>query len=129
MDRPALGMLLLRLFAGLSLALAHGLGKVPPSAGFIEGVGSMGFPMPVVFAWGSGLAEFAGGILLALGLFTRPAAALIVANMAVAVVIRHAGDPYGNRELAMLFGVIALMFLLTGPGRYSVDARLGARDG
>lgn len=123
MDRPALGMLLLRLVAGLSLALAHGLGKVPPSAKFIEGVASMGFPLPTVFAWGSGIAELGGGVLLALGLFTRPAAALIVANMAVAVVIRHAGDPFGNRELALLYGAIALLFLLTGPGRYSVDER------
>jgi uncharacterized membrane protein YphA (DoxX/SURF4 family) len=43
--------------------------------------------------------------------------------MAVAVVIRHAGDPFGNRELALLYGVIALLFLLAGPGRYSVDER------
>jgi putative oxidoreductase len=36
------GRLLLRLFAGLSLAFAHGIGKLPPSQRFVEGVGRMG---------------------------------------------------------------------------------------
>jgi putative oxidoreductase len=122
-DRPALGLLILRVVAGLSLSLAHGMGKLPVSDKFIEGVGGMGFPVPVVFAWAAALSESVGGILLALGWFTRPAAAMIVATMTTAVVLRHAGDPFGNRELPLLFGTVALMFLLAGPGRYSVDER------
>jgi len=122
-DRPALGFLILRVVAGLSLSLAHGMGKLPVSDKFVEGVGAMGFPVPVVFAWAAALSESVGGILLALGWFTRPAAAMIVATMTTAVVLRHAGDPFGNREPAILFGAIALMFLLAGPGRYSVDER------
>jgi putative oxidoreductase len=123
-DRPALGLLILRVVAGLSLSLAHGMGKLPVSDTFIEGVGSMGFPVPVVFAWAAALAESVGGLLLALGWFTRPAAAMIVATMTTAVVLRHAGDPFGNRELPLLFGTIALMFLLVGAGRYSIDERM-----
>jgi putative oxidoreductase len=123
-DRPALGLLILRVVAGLSLSLAHGMGKLPVSDKFIEGVGSMGFPVPVVFAWAAALAESVGGLLLALGWFTRPAAAMIVATMTTAVVLRHAGDPFGNRELPLLFGTIALMFLLVGAGRYSIDERM-----
>jgi putative oxidoreductase len=122
-DRPALGLLILRVVAGLSLSLAHGMGKLPVSDKFIEGVGGMGFPVPVVFAWAAALSESVGGILLALGWFTRPAAAMIVATMTTAVVLRHAGDPFGNREPAILFGAIALMFLLVGAGKYSVDER------
>jgi putative oxidoreductase len=122
-DRPALGLLILRVVAGLSLSLAHGMGKLPVSDKFIEGVGRMGFPVPVVFAWAAALAESVGGLLLALGWFTRPAAAMIVATMTTAVVLRHAGDPFGNRELPLLFGTIALMFLLVGAGRYSIDER------
>ena len=122
-DRPALGLLILRVVAGLSLSLAHGMGKLPVSDKFIEGVGGMGFPVPVVFAWAAALSESVGGILLALGWFTRPAAAMIVATMTTAVVLRHAGDPLGNREPAILFGAIALMFLLVGAGKYSVDER------
>lgn len=122
-DRPALGLLILRVVAGLSLSLAHGMGKLPVSDKFIEGVGGMGFPVPVVFAWAAALSESVGGILLALGWFTRPAAAMIVATMTTAVVLRHAGDPFGNRELPLLFGTIALMFLLVGAGKYSLDER------
>ena len=109
--------------AGLSLSLAHGMGKLPVSDKFVEGVGAMGFPVPVVFAWAAALSESVGGLLLALGWFTRPAAAMIVATMTPAVVLRHAGAPFGNRAPAILFGAIALRFLLVGAGKYSVDER------
>jgi len=56
-----LAVLILRAFAGLTLALAHGMGKIPPADRFIEGVGKLGFPMPQHFAWAAGLSEFVGG--------------------------------------------------------------------
>jgi uncharacterized membrane protein YphA (DoxX/SURF4 family) len=46
--------------------------------------------------------------------------------MTVAVVVGHAGDPFGTRELALLFGVIALAYLFLGAGRYALDS-LGRR--
>lgn len=118
------GLLVLRVFTGLALALAHGLGKVPPSDGFVGMVGKLGFPAAEVFAWGAGFIELGGGLLLAAGLLTRPAAALIVVNMTAAVLLAHAGDPFGGREKALLFGVIALTFAVIGAGRYSIDALL-----
>ena len=47
-DSPAadLGLLVMRVVAGLSLAFFHGMGKIPPSEGFIGRVGEMGFPAP-----------------------------------------------------------------------------------
>src|SRR5690606_37347068 len=108
------GFLLLRVIGGLSLAFAHGLGKVPPSDGFIGRVTGMGFPMPELFAWLSATAEFGGGLLLALGLFTRPAAFLVVGNMVIVALMAHAGDPFSGREKAVLFGAIALFCLLAG---------------
>jgi putative oxidoreductase len=122
------GLLLLRAFAGVSLAFAHGLGKLPPSEGFMTRVAGFGFPAPGIFAWLSGFAEFGGGLLLAAGLLTRPAAALILINMAVAVLLGHAGDPYARRELPLLFGFVALCFLFTGAGRYSLDALIRGRS-
>lgn len=113
------GLLILRVFAGVSLALAHGLSKLPPSAQFMSGVERLG--MPGEAAWLSGIAEVFGGLSLAAGLATRPAAFLIACNLSVASFLQHANDPYGRKELALLFLAIAVMFLLVGAGRFSID--------
>jgi putative oxidoreductase len=125
-DTPAghAGLLVLRVFAGLALAFAHGYGKIPPSPGFAGMLGGLGLPAPEAFAWMAALAEFVGGLLLALGLLTRPVAFVLVVHFAVVVLLAHAGDPFGDRELGLFFGVTALLYLLAGPGRYSVDAAL-----
>ena len=119
-----LGLLVLRVFTGLALALAHGRGKFPPSERFIDGVARVGFPLPEVFAWGAAGSELIGGTLLALGLLTRPSAALIAFTMGTAAFIRHAPDPFSGKEKALLFGLVALLFVLAGAGRYSIDALL-----
>ncbi len=124
----SVGLLLLRLFAGLALALAHGIRKLPPSEGFVERVGAFPFPGPGEFwAWMSGFAEFGAGILVAIGLLTRPAAALVVLNMIVVVVFGHAGDPFGRRELPLLFLFVFLMYGLVGGGRYALDSLIRGR--
>lgn len=77
--------------------------------------------MPAFMAWGATFAELGCGILLALGLFTRPAATLILFTMGVAFFGVHLNDPFGRQELALLYGFIALLFLLAGSGRFGVD--------
>lgn len=114
-----LGLLLLRVLAGFGLAFSHGLGKFPPSDGFIKAVSGMG--MPGFMAWGATFAELGCGILLALGLFTRPATVFILFTMGVAVYGVHWNDPFGRKELALLYGVTAILFLLAGAGRFSID--------
>jgi putative oxidoreductase len=114
-----LGLLILRAFAGISLALAHGLGKLPPPAQFVNGVERLGIPGEA--AWLSMVAEVVGGFALAAGLATRLAAFLIVCNLSVAGFLHHANDPYGRKELAFLFLAVAVMFLLVGAGRFSID--------
>ena len=93
----------LRVFAGLALATGFGMGKFPVPQWFIEDVGNLGFPFPVVFAWAAVLAEVVGGLLLALGLFTRPAALSIVATMLVAALLQKAGDPLWERLPSLFF--------------------------
>ncbi len=115
---------LFRLYIGLSLAFAHGLGKMPPSAGFIEHTADLGFPWPGLFAWVAGLSEFAGGLLLAIGLFTRPAAFFVAATLFVAGFVNHANDPYGMAEKAFMYLAAAVLFLVLGSGRFSVDNRV-----
>jgi putative oxidoreductase len=122
-----LGLLPLRVYAGLALALAHGLGKLPPSPRFVDTVAGFGLPYPGVFAWAAGASEFLGGLLLAAGLLTRPSAFFILCTMLVAGVLQHANDPFSQKEKAFLFAGTAFLFLCVGAGRYSLDARMVKR--
>ena len=117
-----ISLALFRVFAGLSMAFAHGIKKVPPSEGFIEHTGDLGFPLPEFFAYAAGLSEFVGALLLALGLFTRPAAFFVAMTMFVAGFINHAGDSFGNAEKAYLYFAVAVIYLIVGSGRFSLDS-------
>lgn len=119
----------LRVFTGLSLAMAHGVGKIPPSEQFVAGVATLGFPAAVFFAWAAGLAEFFGGLLLAAGFFTRPAAFFIACTMIVAAFLQHAPDPFTVKERALLFLAIAIVFLVRGAGRWAVDRFFAPKRG
>jgi putative oxidoreductase len=119
-----LGLLILRVFTGLALAIAHGAGKFPPTERFIDGVAKMGFPQPAIFAWAAAGAELIGGVLLAIGLLTRPSALFIAITVGTAAFVRHAADPFSGKEKALLFLAVAVLYLLAGAGRYSIDAMM-----
>jgi putative oxidoreductase len=121
------GLLLLRLVAGLGLAFGHGIGKIPPSSGFIENVSRLGFPEPEVFAWAAAASEFLGGLLLAAGFLTRPATIAIAFTMGTAAFRQNLGEPFTSKEKALLYMTIAVCFLLAGAGRYAVDALIRRR--
>ncbi len=76
----------------------------------------------------AGILEVAGGLLLLLGLFTRPVAFVLCGFMAVAYFMAHASQgnvlvPLLNQgELAVLYCFVFLFFALAGPGAWSVDA-------
>ncbi len=121
------GLLLLRVGFGLTLAFGHGLSKLLTLGRFIGKVAKHGFPLPEVLGPLAMLSEFAGGILLALGLATRPAATFVIATMLGAALKVHAHDPFPKKELALAYALVALVLLVTGPGRHSLDARLERR--
>ncbi len=110
-----------RLFVGLAMAIQHGHGKMPPPQMFIEGVGALGFPQPVIFAWAASLAELVFAALLALGLFTRLSALMVGSTMAVAAFMAHAADPFEKKEMALLYLATCAVFFVLGGGRFSLD--------
>lgn len=115
------GLLAFRLYIGLSMAFAHGLGKIPPSGQFLGGVSAMGFPAPELFAWLAALSEFLGGLFIALGLATRFSSLALGSTMVVAGFIAHAADPFGVKERAFLFLFSCVLLFCVGAGRFSVD--------
>lgn len=128
--RGDLGLFLVRVCAGGMLAAFHGWAKVSSAYAllvhdrewrFVQTVAGLGFPLPTLFATAAALAEFLGGVLLALGLWTRWAAGAIAITMLVAV-YRHLTTDW-RFELAALYLVIALLFVLSDPGRWALDAR------
>jgi putative oxidoreductase len=133
-ESGAVGLLILRLIAGLAIA-QHGWPKIQKPFEWMPAEAGIPAPLQALAA----LSEFGGGIALALGLLTPIACLGIVFTMAVATVKVHmmGGDPWvpgpghegGSYELASLYFAIAFCVMLVGPGRFSVDALvLGAQD-
>ena len=136
------GLLVLRL-AGIGLAVFHGWPKlsalVAGTSRFHEGLANMGLPFPVAMAWAAALGETLGGLLVAVGFFTRAAAGVCAIAMVVAGFLRHHAHHYllgklglmtvtpenekawGNPELALMYLCVFLALILTGGGRFSVD--------
>ena len=116
----------LRFIAGF-LFIAHGAQKL---FGFLAPPGAPG-PAVMSQMWIGGVLEFFGGVLLLLGLFTRPVAFILSGTMAVAYFQMHAPAgfwPLQNRgELAVVYCFLFLYLSVAGGGAWSVD-RLLRRD-
>ncbi|MDB4971948.1 MAG: hypothetical protein JWN48_289 [Myxococcaceae bacterium] len=126
-QRGSIAVLLLRLVTGVAF-LFHGWGKIQNPLHWLDQM--PGHPPGFLQALAA-VAEFGGGLGLVLGLLTPLCCAGIVATMLVALYVHiSAGDPFvsstGGRsfELAAVFLVSAIVLLLLGPGRYSLDQRL-----
>src|SRR5580704_15492621 len=72
-----------------------------------------------------GLLEFVGGLLLALGLFTRTVAFILAGDMAVAYFMAHAPRGFfpllNGGELAIVYCFVFLYFWVAGGGEWSLD--------
>ena len=121
------GLLFFRVATGLTMAFAHGLGKIPPKQGFIGFLAKLGFPTPEVFAWLAGLSELVGGLFLAVGLATRFSAASLTFTMGVAAFMAHASDPWKAKELAIVYMFGYVFLFISGPGKFSVDAMISKK--
>lgn len=124
MWRQDLALFVLRVVTGGLMAVLHGSIALPPTAAWIQKVGTLGFPYPAVFAWASGLSEMAGAVLIALGFGTRIAAGFLGFTMLVAATLGHRGEPLGPRELSLLYLAPCVALVLLGGGRWSLDTLL-----
>ena len=130
----ALGLLILRVVTGLLLA-AHGSQKVfgwfkgPGFAGATSYFQSLGFRPTWFWTLLVCLAEFGGGLLLALGLLTPLASLAIIADMIMAILkVKIANGFWASNngyEFELTLLVISLALGLIGPGTYSLDAAIG----
>ena len=122
--------LVLRLTIGI-LMLMHGLFKLSYGISSIIGmVAAKGWPEFI--AYGVFLGELVAPILLILGLWTRPAALLIVINMVVAIMLAHMGQLTAmtsaggwRLELQGLYLLGALAIAMQGAGRFSLGGSGG----
>ncbi|MCE2846857.1 MAG: DoxX family protein [Sphingobacteriales bacterium] len=73
------------------------------------------------------LGEVIAPAFILLGLFTRIAAAPAFITMAVAAFMVHAGDPFSDKEHALMYALVFLCVMLSGAGQYSLDHRLRKR--
>ena len=116
----------LRVVAGLVM-IHNGLDKLSNIQSFAEAyVSVIGLPFPIFFSYCAAFAELIGAPLLALGLFTRPAAAALLSTMMVAMYhhLLVAGFSIPYLELSLLYAACFQLFLVNGGGQYSVDAVL-----
>ncbi len=122
-----LALAILRVFFG-SIMMYHGMTKIfVNQTDFIQHV-TQRLQLPEFFAWLAIAAEFGGGALLVLGLFSRIASLFVIVTMLVAIFGTHAADPFSKKELALSYLVCGLIFFISGGGLYSMDSKLSERN-
>ena len=117
---------LLRIVIGF-LFFQHGYGKL---FGTLPGALEPSTPVPLASLIGvSGVLEVFGGLLILLGLFTRPVAFVLAGEMAVAYFYAHAHKNFwpveNGGELAVVCCFVYLFLAAAGPGTWALDERLG----
>ncbi len=133
---------MVRFFAGIML-VPHGAqklfemfgGNFQGTAGFFT---KMGLTPAEIWVYAAGTIEFFGGILIAIGLLTRPAALAATVLLLVAAIHVHMltlPDVFAGKggyfwtklgyEYALLWAIIMLSIFFKGGGKMSVDSKLG----
>src|SRR5919198_6610037 len=125
-----------RIAIGLEF-FGSGLGKLGKLSGLIQYFRSLGIPAAEILAPFVANTELVCGVLIAVGLATRPAAVMLCGVLTVAIVTAAAPEKHITANwhglLEFFYLPEVLLFLLlawlvfAGPGRASLDARLDAR--
>ncbi len=117
-----IGLAILRILPSAFL-LSHGIPKLQKLL-----QGDLAFADPISIGSTPSLflttiAEVICPILVIIGFKTRWASLPIVILMVVAAFIVHSSDPFGRKELALLYLTCFVVIMLLGPGRYSIDKK------
>lgn len=122
------GILFMRIGIGFAFIFVHGWGKISGGPAMWEKIGSAMSNYGLSFAptfWGfmASASEFGGGILILLGLFTRPASAFIAFTMLTAFMMHTSKlDPWSKAIYPMEMFAVFMGLLFIGAGKYSIDA-------
>lgn len=116
-----LGLLILRLFVGLTMLISHGWPK-------LSNFSAMSTKFPDLIGLGSqvslSLAVFSEvfcSVAIILGVLTRWVSIPLMITMAVAFFIVHGSDPFKTKELAFIYMGIYATLIGTGAGDFSID--------
>ena len=121
-----IALLILRLTAGIFM-LHHGYSKM-------ENFTEMQYKFISFLGLGGSIslcltifAEFFCSIALIFGMFSRLVLIPLLINIFVAIIVGHQGDIFGKGEPAALYFMMYLVLIISGPGKYSVDAILAKK--
>ena len=128
------GILFLRIGIGFAFIFVHGWGKIMGGPELWSKIGNsmsnFGITVAPTF-WGfmASASEFGGGILLILGLFTRPASAFMAFTMLTAFIMHTSKlDPWSKAIYPMEMFAVFMGLLFIGAGKYSIDAIISKKN-
>jgi len=116
-----IGLLLLRIVFCGAMIYGHGLGKLNKLiAGNFKFSDPIGIgEAPTLFL--AVFSEFIAPIFILIGFKTKFFSFFPAATMFVAAFIVHLSDPFSRMEKAILFLAVFVFFMISGPGKYSID--------
>jgi putative oxidoreductase len=116
------GLLVLRLFIGIRLiyGVADNVFSRQHMVAFEQFLAAHNFPFPLISAIVSVYAQLFTGLMIILGFHVRIAALILVLNFLIAIFTVHFHDSFEAMTPALSMLFCNLLFLFTGPGKYSV---------
>jgi len=121
----SLGILILRIYIGAAVLIAHGLPKLQEMLGenpfFPVAVAELGFPFPTLFAWLVVIIQVGLSLFLILGVLSRFSAFFNGFVIAFGVLSVHWVDGFERMEAGLLYAVALAVIVITGSGSMSVE--------
>lgn len=121
------GLLALRVYAGAAVAFEHGFNKLPPAPGFVTSLQDLGLMFSGIWAWGAAVINLVFGFFLVIGFATRASSFLLTVTMFIIAFVFHYDEPFTNFESPLLYGMASILFIFSGPGKFSADRSIYRR--